>query len=167
MSSYYKANAIYQKPQLPLSNLVTETTMYGDITKKDCINTTWRMSANEDPDKPNVFGPPMWFTFHNGARKYPIRASPICAQRMKGYIIGIPVTIPCETCSDEATAYIESRRDQLDNIVSGRDPLFRFFVDFHNHVNKRLGKPEMAYVDAYNMYNSKSVTVNQMTYAKC
>ena len=103
---------------------------------------------------PNVWGPPMWFTLHNGASKYPIKASPIFADRMKNFILGLPVMIPCDKCQDHATAHIEANWSRLDDVVSGRDKLFKFFVDFHNRVNKRYNKPEMTYETAYKLYKS-------------
>lgn len=102
---------------------------------------------------PEVWGPHFWFTLHNGALNYPSLANPLCIERMKNFIIGIPVMIPCETCKEHATAYIESHKDYLEHICSGRDKLFKFFVDFHNYVNIRLKKPEMSYDDAYRLYD--------------
>lgn len=103
---------------------------------------------------PKIWGPPMWFTLHNGAIKYPIKASPIFAERMKGFILGLPVMIPCDKCQDHATAHIEANWNRLDDVVSGRDNLFKFFVDFHNRVNKRYNKPEMSYETAYKLYKA-------------
>lgn len=103
---------------------------------------------------PNIWGPKMWFTLHNGAIKYPIKASPIFAERMKGFILGLPVMIPCDKCQDHATAHIEANWSRLDDVVSGRDKLFKFFVDFHNRVNKWINKPEMSYENAYKLYKS-------------
>jgi hypothetical protein len=102
---------------------------------------------------PEVWGPYFWFTLHNGALNYPSLANPLCIERMKNFIIGIPVMIPCETCKEHATAYIESNKDYLDYICASRDKLFKFFVDFHNYVNIRLKKPEMSYDDAYRLYD--------------
>ena len=105
---------------------------------------------------PKIWGPKMWFTLHNGAIKYPIKASPIFAERMKGFILGLPVMIPCDKCQDHATAHIEANWSRLDDIVSGRDKLFKFFVDFHNRVNKRYNKPEISYETAYKLYKSSN-----------
>lgn len=112
---------------------------------------------------PNIFGPPFWFTLHSGAIGYPVNASPIFKQKMRNFIIGIPVMLPCKNCQEHATAYIEKNFDKLDEIVSGRDSLFKFFVDFHNAVNIRHDKPEMSYEDAYKLYQGK-VKINRMSY---
>lgn len=92
---------------------------------------------------PEIWGPQFWFTLHNGASQYPERASPSWQGRMKNFILGIPVMVPCEKCSMHACAYIESQWEKLDRIVEGRESLFQFFVDFHNFVNLKLNKPTM------------------------
>lgn len=165
MSSYYKARQLYNRTGLAPSNLITEVTVMGDRTPNETLNLRYETRENLDLSKPEVFGEPYWFTLHNSAAHYPVKASVSCAQRMKGYILGIPVTLPCETCSDHATAFIEAHRDKLDYIVSGRAPLFEFFVDFHNTVNRRLGKPQVSLADAYKMFTSP-VTITRMTYSK-
>jgi hypothetical protein len=102
---------------------------------------------------PKVWGPPYWYSLHNSAAHYPINASPLVKQRMKGRILAIPYEISCRTCQPHASAYIETLSDdKLDAIVNGRDNLFRFYVDFHNSVNQRLGKPIWSYEKAKSYY---------------
>jgi len=121
--------------------------------KKYIENFNQNKLSNLTNRSPEVWGPHFWFTLHNGALNYPSLANPLCIERMKNFIIGIPVMIPCETCKEHATAYIESNKDYLDYICASRDKLFKFFVDFHNYVNIRLKKPEMSYDDAYRLYD--------------
>ena len=101
---------------------------------------------------PKIWGPQLWFILHNGASKYPIAATPIYIQKMKDFIIGLPVILPCEKCKIHAIDYIEEYKDKLDDICSGREKLFKFFVDFHNSVNKRYNKPEMVYESVLKLY---------------
>lgn len=101
---------------------------------------------------PSVWGPSMWFTLHNGAANYPKQASPIIKKLMRDYILAIPILIPCTTCKEHATQFLEANHDRLYDITVGRDTLFTFFVDFHNYVNRRLGKPTMALSEARKLY---------------
>lgn len=119
-------------------------------TEDERYRETYQEKSNRSPE---VWGPHFWFTLHNGSLNYPSLANPLCIERMKNFIIGIPVMIPCETCKEHATAYIETNKDYLDYICASRDKLFKFFVDFHNYVNIRLKKPEMSYDDAYRLYD--------------
>jgi hypothetical protein len=112
---------------------------------------------------PDVFGPPMWFTLHNGASKYPHKPGTLVKERMKYFILGIPVMIPCAKCREDATAYIEKFKDNLDDICSSRLKLFEFFFTFHNVVNKKLNKPIMSYEDAIKLY-SDDVEINKLSY---
>lgn len=125
-----------------------------DGTKKPCPQK--QLNYQEVPENkadPKVWGPQLWFSFHNGATKYPTNPSPIVKNNMKNFILGIPVILPCEKCKEHANQFIESNYDNLDNIVSSRENLFRFFFDFHNNANKKTNKPEMSYEDAKKLYN--------------
>lgn len=162
---YYKSKQLYNISSLTLPNVVkTEVAFSGDRAPSKGVHIKYETQENVDLSKPEIFGNPYWFTLHNGAAHYPIKASPLCAEKMKGYIIGIPVTLPCETCADHATAFIESVRPNLDYIVSGRDPLTTFFCNFHNYVNKRLGKPEVSVEDVNRMFTSPA-TISRMSYS--
>ena len=105
--------------------------------------------ASNDPRK---WGPPFWYTLHNGAFHYPENASKLYIERMKNFILGIPVMLPCEKCKNHATVFIEQNKSKLNDICSGRKSLFNFFVDFHNKVNSRYDKPILSYEEAYNIY---------------
>lgn len=104
---------------------------------------------------PDVWGPHYWFVFHNASANYPTTASPYYAERMKNFILSIPVLLPCLKCKEDSTAYIDSRKSELDTIVSGRENLFNFFVDFHNMVNKKHNKRSYSYDEIKVIYMKK------------
>jgi len=111
-----------------------------------------KSKGNYTTSHPSVFGPPLWFSLHNAAAHYPDNPAPLARERMKNIILALPILIPCKNCQEHATAYIEKNYNDLDRICSGRDPVFKFFVDFHNIVNIRYDKPVMSYDDAYKLY---------------
>ncbi len=115
----------------------------------------------ENFSDPNIWGPAFWFTIHNGANHYPENASPIVAERMKGFLLGLPEMIPCRNCQVHARAHLEG--SDLDEVCSGRASLFKFLVDFHNYVNKRYNKPVMAVEDAIALY-SNGATIDVISY---
>jgi hypothetical protein len=104
---------------------------------------------NSDPE---VFGPPLWFTFHNSSAYYPENASPIVAEKMKGFILGIPYMLPCPECASHASQYIEENLDNIEVFCSGREMLFAFFCDFHNYVNNRVGKKMLSLEEAKKIF---------------
>ena len=117
------------------------------------IHMTWKTEYINNTADPKVWGPAYWFTKHVGAAHYPLRASPIVKERMKGSILAVPYEISCNNCRSHASAFIEYNRDNLDRICSGRHELGKFWVDFHNKVNERYGKPQWTYEQAYKMYS--------------
>jgi hypothetical protein len=123
----------------------------------------WETSTYTHMSDPNVWGPAFWFILHNGSSKYPVSASNLIINRMKGFIKGIPLMLPCPDCKYHAICHIELNKDNLDDICSSREKLFSFFVEFHNIVNKRYGKPTVSVEDAYKMYNG-SVAVSTLKY---
>lgn len=106
--------------------------------------------GNSNLNDPLVWGSTYWFTFHTGATNYPMNPSKIVQERMKGFIRGIPYIIPCEKCSNHALNFIE--KSNLDTVCKNKETLFKFFVDFHNEVNQRLGKPTMTLEQAKEKY---------------
>lgn len=109
---------------------------------------------------PDAWGPAFWFTLHNSALCYPQTPSVTQKYRMKGFIEGILAMLPCEDCHQHAHDYLSSRLTKLDTVVSSRDNLFAFYVDFHNAVNIRKDKPTMSVQTAYNMYANKTYKIN-------
>lgn len=105
---------------------------------------------------PKVWGPSFWFSLHVSAAHYPENPSQIVRERMKQRILAIPYEVPCATCRPHASAFIESYRDKLDQVVSNKHELGKFYVDFHNKVNQRYGKPEWTYEQAYKVYSGNA-----------
>ena len=100
------------------------------------------ISMSELPDKDaTVFGPKLWYCLHNAAKAYPDSPTKLVQNRMKNVILGIPYLIPCDSCYEHSLSYIDKLDEcKLNNICSTRKNLIVFFVEFHNHVNRRLGK---------------------------
>jgi hypothetical protein len=130
---------------------------------KQELDAEWVTVQYANSVDPQVWGPAFWFILHNSSVHYPVKASPLSRKAMKDFILGMPIMIPCEECSDHATAHIEANHSRLDEVTSGRHHLFNFFVDFHNRVNRRYGKPVMEYDDAYALYTSPT-NVKKLSY---
>jgi hypothetical protein len=123
----------------------------------------WETKDYSSTSNPDVWGPSFWFILHLGSIKYPLNPSPLAKGRMKNFIIGIPIMVTCDSCREHATAFIESNMHNLDDICSSRDKLFKFFVDFHNKVNKRYGKRTYSYDEAYKLYTN-GAQITKMSY---
>lgn len=147
-------------PFQPIENFVTEVPNTKETIVSEVANVKETFTDEicscyknkKATNNPVLWGPAFWYTLHNGAFHYPEHASPLHAERMKNFIIGIPVMVPCATCKEHATAFIEKHRKKLTSICASKETLFNFFVDFHNQVNKRYGKPVLSYEEAYDIY---------------
>ena len=139
-----------QKTKMINNNKQKTKMINNNKQKTKMINNNKQNMTNN----PEVWGPQFWFILHNGSAQYAKKASPMCAIRMKNFILGIPFMIPCDSCKDHANTYIESKYNELDNVVSCRDNLFKFFWKFHNEVNKRQGKNKMTYREACKLYKN-------------
>ncbi len=134
----------------------TDSVAFAECKARPSLN----ISAKNEivlPSIPDVFGPPLWFSLHTTAANYPIKPTVAVQAKMKGIILGLPLMVPCLQCGEHCTAFIEKSKADLDTIVSSRDNLFKYFVDFHNAVNRRKHKPEVSLDDAWKMYTGKAV----------
>ena len=93
---------------------------------------------------PNVWGDAFWFILHLGSCAATDSISPQDAQGYWSFIEGIPAMLPCKDCAKHAREYVLNHESQKNNICKSRDALIKFFVDFHNSVNRRTGKPEIS-----------------------
>ena len=140
-----------------IKELYTNDESHADVNNTSRTSITYKTYIG-DMQNPKVWGPSFWFSLQMGSLNFPENASKIVADKMKGFILGIPYMLPCDSCSEHARAYIQTNYDNLDEICLGRKTLVNFFYNFHNFVNKRLGKPQLSFEEAMNLYRG-SVTV--------
>jgi hypothetical protein len=106
---------------------------------------------------PQVWGPSFWFTLHNSSLHYPQNPTNYIKNAMKYRILAIPYELPCENCKQHAQAFIQSR--DLNNAVKSQKNLFKFYVDFHNEVNKRYNKRVISYKEAEKIWSGSDPNV--------
>ena len=159
----HQPTTIQQPSTIHQPTTIQQPTTIKNDSNKNCNDLKYILLENVNSGNPEVWGPAFWFSLHNGAIKYPENPSPMWKERMKNFIHAIPVMLPCETCADHATSYIESQYKNIDNFISSRDSLFLFFCEFHNYVNNRLNKKEITISEAYKLYsNNFNVTKLKM-----
>jgi hypothetical protein len=82
---------------------------------------------------PSTWGPHFWMTLHIACLG--CQDAKVLADFVEGY----KEIIPCLSCREHFEQVL------VDNPVPETDDLFKWSVDVHNIVNKRLGKPEVSY----------------------
>ena len=127
------------------------------------MHVKWETKEFTAMTDPRVWGRPFWFSLHSSAAHYPIKASNMVRDLMVGRLLALPIEIPCSRCRPHASAFIEANKNKLFYICSGRDKLFNFYVDFHNKVNERYGKPIMSYEQARKIWMD-GIKVSTMSY---
>lgn len=148
------------RESIPKSHLVDTQIDYAPP-----LQMGWKDANVSSTKEPRVFGPPLWFTIHNSASHYPISPSPICQQHIIMFIKSIPYLVPCDECFIHAQNYISQFSDSdLGEITSTRAKYFEWGVNFHNFVNRRLGKKEYSVQQAYDMYHN-SPSVKMLSYS--
>ena len=85
---------------------------------------------------PSKWGPHFWMTLHIACLG--CQDAKVLADFVEGY----KEIIPCLSCREHFEQVL------VENPVPEADNLFKWSVDVHNIVNKRLGKPEFSYEDA-------------------
>jgi hypothetical protein len=90
---------------------------------------------------------------HNMSLNYQMNPTRVARQKMRAFVEVLPYLLPCRNCSEHAKEFMASA--DLDKALTNRKTLFTFMWNFHNHVNKRLGKPQMSFKDALDLYKSK------------
>lgn len=102
---------------------------------------------------PMVFGPPTWAYLHISTAHLPEIVSPMVIKHIKNSIIAVPLMVPCEKCTIHMGNYIESRMKDITKAKTGSE-LFKITIDMHNFVNKRLGRSQYSYEEAYKRWKS-------------
>jgi len=95
----------------------------------------------------SVWGPCVWFLFHTLAYKaVPENFAEIKTELIQ-YIQRICANLPCPECTQHATEYMKQHSRVL-SLITTKDQLHQFLVDFHNVVNVRKQKPRFTYEQA-------------------
>jgi hypothetical protein len=107
------------------------------------------------PADPKYVGPGVWFMIHSVAYRA------LNEKEKEGFrriMVLLSETFPCSVCRNHIQEYIKQHPiEQYWNIidVSGRPiGMFKWSVDFHNTVNKRLEKPIIPLNDAMILYQT-------------
>lgn len=155
-SALYQAAASNRENFIPRTTPVAQATcqVSGNSHNGECGEAISRILSrfSSDLTAPNVFGPPAWFTYHNGTAHLPENLTLQQQMQLLGFIRGIPLMTPCGVCQTHATKYINDHDSELREAIKTRDGAFAWFVEFHNFVNLRNGKPTLTVDEARTLY---------------
>ena len=93
---------------------------------------------------PSVWGEPAWRFMHAVALGYPSSGPDLETRaRYRAFYENLRGVLPCDSCRRGYTVIFAAIPID-DALASGSDALFRWTVDVHNEVAKKLGKPAMS-----------------------
>jgi hypothetical protein len=100
---------------------------------------------------PDIWGRHMWFSIHFVAQDYPLEPSADDAINYKKFFENLGSVIPCYKCGVNYNRHFKEM--PIDEYLGSRELLFAWTVEFHNIVNKELGKATMTLEEAKMKYS--------------
>jgi hypothetical protein len=105
----------------------------------------------------SVWGPCVWYLFHT--LSYHIKDTNAAEfEKTKTefvkFAFRIATNLPCPECSQHATQFVGRVNPAL---IKTKEQLNGLFIDFHNAVNQRKGKPVFTRDEAYAKYKTANV----------
>lgn len=95
--------------------------------------------------KPALWGADQWGVIHVNAKRldgFREAGAKVWVERLQAWFRCLPEGLPCEGCYEHARQYLQEHPLPEDAQA------FAWSVDFHNHVNARLGKRQFSVAEA-------------------
>ena len=113
---------------------------------------------------PKEWGPSAWTFMHYVALKYPTNPTEEDKKHYFVFYHNLQFILPCPRCSEHYQKNLLELPIQA--ALENNKTLFKWTVDMHNRVNKDLGKNEVKYEDALNMYINSDINSSYDIYIK-
>ena len=110
-----------------------------------------------------TWGNNVWFLFHSLAEKIDENKFGNIKQAIIETTKLICSCLPCPDCSKDATEILNKMN--LNNMLNNKNDIIKFYYDFHNHINKKLKKPQYNYnyLNKYKKANFNLILNNFIT----
>jgi hypothetical protein len=109
-------------------------------------------SFNKISNPENYAG--IWFSIHAFAKRCDLISR---ADIFNLYIRSIILELKCLNCKKHAIDYVQNNEINYDLVSTIPNYLFLWTVDFHNTVNRRIGKPVLTYEEAFSLFEDNEV----------
>ncbi len=86
---------------------------------------------------PAIWGASAWRFIHTAAAHYPVNPTRADREKYQTFFLVLPDILPCFQCGQNMKLYIQSDYPRFVRAFQNQDTLFRWTVDFHNHVNTK------------------------------
>ena len=102
---------------------------------------------------PIIWGPFIWNFLHISALYYPEKPNKKIQQECKNFINSLSVMLPCPKCKIHYNNFI-NKQNVVDNACLNKLNLMSFFVELHNEINHRNGKPKYSIDEVHKLYEN-------------
>lgn len=99
------------------------------------------------PVPTTVWGPKIWAALHYITLGYPSKPTEQDKANYRTFFQSMKDVLPCSICANHYELNYKER-PLTDEILSDREKLIKWLIDFHNVVNEQKGKPVVPYADA-------------------
>lgn len=109
------------------------------------------MSANKDSlFDPIVWGPHYWFMLMTLAMSYPDNVNAVTKRKYYDFIINLPIFIPNSGIGNKFSELLD--KYPVSPYLDNRESFTKWVHFIHNKINHLLGKEEISYAMAIEMY---------------
>ncbi len=95
----------------------------------------------------NIWGGDFWKVINHIAKNYPDNPTEQDKNNHKDFFIVIGKVLPCNLCRNNYSKHFNDF--ELQKSLNSKNDLVKYVIDFHNKVNKSIGKKELDYDEAY------------------
>lgn len=99
----------------------------------------------------SVWGPSIWYLFHTLAYKAVPENFPDIKVDLLNFIQRICANLPCPECTQHASSFMKQHAQQI-SLITTKEHMQKFLIDFHNSVNVRKKLPIFTYEQAEKQY---------------
>ena len=112
---------------------------------------------------PSVWGPVIWHALHYITLGYPVNPTEDQKQKYKMFFSLLSDVIPCSICR---THFSENliKMPLSDDVLSTKESLIKWLIDFHNVVNEMNKKPIIKYEDARILIENNTQCTHNIIY---
>lgn len=111
--------------------------------------------SNANIKTQDKYGPGIWFMLHTNAV---IATTPEQIKNFIEQVKNLGEHFPCHQCKPHFQRYCKEH--PIEGYVNKERGMFLWVWEFHESVNKRLGKPSMTFDEAWKHYTSKDSICN-------
>jgi hypothetical protein len=111
-----------------------------------------------------IWGPAAWHILHTTSFNYPVKPTELDKKHYADWFISFQYTLPCVYCRDNFKNNLKQAKFSM-SVMKNRSTFSRFIYEFHNCINKMLGKKiKISFEEVRDRYEHfRSMCIDQST----